>query len=306
MLTTNIPLADKNWFRTGGSAAYFAQPKTAAELQQAVVFAADKNLPIFMLGEGANILISDAGFDGLVICPALDQIEIKPVDDTDILVTAEAGVTMDNLIEFCLDHSILGLEEFSGIPGSMGGAVYINMHYYEFLLSQFLHEAQVIHRTTGEISTVSNDWFNFGYDKSMLQAEEYYLVSATFKLKQVSELEAAYARGRKTEIIRHRNSKLPTSHSCGSFFRNFTADEVNVDINGKKILAAAYYLDQVGAKKLSVGDAIVSPKHANIIINRGHATSSDILELVRNMQKLVFDKFGITPQPECRLVGFKL
>ncbi len=302
MLSTNIPLADKNWFRTGGSAAYFSQPKTAVELQQALNVAANKKLPIFVLGEGANILISDAGFPGLVIRPLLQQIEI---DDKDALITAEAGVTMNSLIEFCLDHNILGLEEFSGIPGTIGGAVYINMHYYEFLLSQFLHEAQVINRTTGDIIAVTNDWFNFGYDKSTLQAEEYYLVNATFKLKQASDLDVAYARGRRAEIIRHRNSKLPTSHSCGSFFRNFTADEVNFEINGKKILVAAYYLDQVGVKHLSVGDAIVSPKHANIIINRGNATSSDILELVHKMQDLVYAEFGITPQPECRLVGFK-
>ena len=301
MLTTNISLADKNWFRTGGPAAYFAEPKTIAELQQSLAFAADKNLPIFMLGEGANVLISDAGFDGLVINPKLQQIEVH----NKTLVTAEAGVSMDSLIEFCLEHNVIGLEEFSGIPGTVGGSVYINLHYYEFLLGQFLEQAQVINRTSGEIITVTNDWFNFGYDQSALHNEQHYLVNATFKLKQASDLEVAYARGRRAEIIRHRNSKLPTSHSCGSFFRNFTTDEINFEINGKKILAAAYYLDQVGVKHLSVGDAIVSPKHSNIIINRDNATSSDILELVHKMQDLVYAEFGITPQPECRLVGFE-
>lgn len=307
LIKTNIALADKNWFHTGGSATYFAQPKTVTEFQQALVFAEDKQVPIFILGEGANILISDAGFDGLVIKLALQQISLSNPENSTILVTAEAGATIDTLIEFCLEHNILGLEEFSGIPGTVGGSVYINLHYYNFLLGQFLQQAQVINRATGEIITVPNKWFNFGYDRSALHDEQHYLVNATFKLKQATELETAYARGRRAEIIRHRNSKLPTTHTCGSFFRNFTADEVNFEIDGHKFLAAAYYLDQLGIKgKLSVGDAIVSSKHANVIINRGNATSNDIIELVRTMQKLVYDKFGIMLQPECRLISCTL
>ena len=197
----------------------------------------------------------------------------------------------------------MGLEEFSGIPGTVGGSVYINLHYYEFLLEQFLINAQIIHKTTGEILTVDPKWFKFGYDQSRLQEKEYYLVCATFQLKHATDLEIARARGRREEIIRHRQRRYPTVRTCGSFFRNFLPEEVaNTD---KKLIYVAYYLDKLGIKgELSVGDAVVSHQHANMIVNRGKATSSDIVQLVQLMQKMVVDQFGIKPQPECQLIGF--
>ena len=109
----------------------------------AVAFATQHNLPIFILGEGANIFISDAGFAGLVIRPALTTINHTATNADTALVTAGAGVSMTNLIDYCLGHNLLGLEEFSGIPGTVGGSVYINLHYFEFLLAQFLVTAQV-------------------------------------------------------------------------------------------------------------------------------------------------------------------
>lgn len=130
-------------------------------------------------------------------------------------------------------------------------------------------------------------------------------MTATFAVKPCSELEAAFARGRRTEIIRHRNQRYPTSHTCGSFFRNFYEDEVNLISTGKKMIFVAYYLDKIGIKgQLSQGDAIVSHKHANMLVNRGAATSHDLIQLARTMQLLVFEHFGILPQAECQFVGF--
>ncbi len=213
---------------------------------------------------------------------------------------------MHDLIEFCLANNLLGLEEFSGIPGTVGGSVYINLHYFQFLLEQFLVSATVIHRATGAISTVSPDWFKFGYDQSRLQEEEYYLVDATFTLKKGTDLETAYARGRRVEIIRHRNSRYPTKNTCGSFFRNFHDHEVSLMSNGKKMIFVAYYLDKIGVKgQLQIGNAIVSYQHANMIVNQGNATSADIIALARAMQEMVHKHFSIIPQPECRLIGFK-
>ncbi len=301
----NIPLADKTWFRVGGPARFFCEPASAAEFQQAVAWAQEQQLALFVLGEGANILVSDAGFDGLVIRPALRAIVMHDAAEQSVMVTAGAGVSLPDLITFCLDNNILGLEEFSGIPGTVGGSVYINLHYFEFLLSQFLVSAQVINHHTGQVQTVTNDWFNFGYNQSTLQQKEWYLVDATFKLRRCSDLEAAYARGRRVEIIRHRVSRYPAKNTCGSFFRNFHNDEVIVESNGKKMIYVAYYLDKIGVKgNLSVGDAIVSYQHANMLVNKGNATSADLVQLARSMQELVRKQFGITPQPECILVGF--
>lgn len=302
----HVPLKDKNWFKTGGAARYFAQPVTPAEFQGAVQFAQVNNLPVFLLGEGANILISDEGFDGLVICPALKEITVVGDVTTHCLVKAGAGVSMDALINHCLEHQISGLEEFSGIPGSVGGSVYINLHYYEFLLSHFLVSAEVIDKKTGALSMVDASWFEFGYNQSKLIEGGHYLASATFKLKKINELETAYAQGRRKEIIRHRKARYPNALTCGSFFRNFHENEVTLESNGKKMIFVAYYLDKIGVKgQLKVGDAIVSYQHANMIVNQGTATTADIVQLTRTMQQMVKDTFGIVPQPECRLIGFK-
>lgn len=342
-INTNVSLKDKNWFATGGAARYFSQPTTAQEFQESIVFAEQRKVPIFVLGQGANILISDEGFDGLVIRPQLKGIEIiredastgsartditpfasieapkepsgevsirasRSIDPNDsmIFVTAGAGVTMHDLILFCLDNNILGLEEFSGIPGTVGGSVYINLHYFQFLLAQFITKATIINRTTGEIQIVEPSWFQFGYDHSKLHEETHYLVNATFILKKASDIEIAFARGRRIEIIRHRESRYPKKNTCGSFFRNFHDHEVTLMSNGKKMIYVAYYLDKIGVKgQLQKGDAIVSYQHANMLVNQGNATSADIILLARTMQEKVQKEYGILPQPECRLIGFK-
>lgn len=305
LIQRQISLADKNWFRTGGPANYYAEPSNAQEFAQAISFAKEERLELFILGHGANILISDDGFPGLVIKPNLQEISTH-IEQDRAFVTVGAGVGMPELIVHCLENNITGLEEFSGIPGTVGGSVYINLHYFEFLLEQFLHSAQVINKFTGVIENVEPSWFNFGYNQSKLIDSPYYLVCATFKLKKVSDIQTAYAQGRRTEIIRHRLSRYPASHTCGSFFRNFLPHEVTVESNNKKMIYVAYYLDKIGVKgQLCVGDAIVSHQHANMLVNRGKATSVDLITLARTMQQLVKDTYGIVPQPECRLIGFK-
>src|ERR1700733_7697829 len=304
LIQSNVPLKDKNWFKTGGNARYFAQPTNAQELQQALAWGKENNCAVFMLGHGANILMSDDGFDGLVIQPCLQNINIIQQDEH-ALVTVGAGMSMHDLITFCLDNALLGLEEFSGIPGTVGGSVYINLHYFEFLLEQFLAHATVIHKETLVLEQVTREWFAFGYNQSKLQAGNYYLVDATFKLKKATAPQAAFARGRHVEIIRHRERKYPTQNTCGSFFRNFYPDEVTLISDGKKMIYVAYYLDKLGVKgQLSCGGAAVSYQHANMIVNRGDATSADIIALARMMQEMVRSNFGIIPQPECRLIGF--
>ncbi|MFA6263162.1 MAG: UDP-N-acetylmuramate dehydrogenase [Candidatus Babeliales bacterium] len=303
IIEQNIPLADKNWFMTGGPARYWCEPHTEQDFAEALNFARQHNLDIFVLGTGANILISDAGFDGLVIRPVLTTIE---VDGAAGLVTAGAGVSIPHLIDTCLAQQMIGLEEFSGIPGTVGGSVFINIHYFQFLLGQFLHHARVIDRTTGQIHDVDAAWFEFGYDHSKLFDRQYYLVNATFKVTPVDTIKASYACGRRDEIIRHRRQRYPNSNTCGSFFRNFLPEELPFEINGKKMPFVAYYLDKIGVKgALRVGNAVVSYQHANMLVTQQGATTNDVIELARTMQRMVHEQFGIVPHVECQLVGFE-
>lgn len=296
-----VPLADKNWFRTGGPARFYCEPTTAEQMSQAVQWAQEHAQEIFVLGEGANLLISDDGFDGLVIRP-----QIKNIEQNDNLVTAGAGLSVPELITWCLEHKLLGLEEFSGIPGTVGGSVFINIHYFEFLLSKFLVSATVVEKATGRLMTVDPAWFNFGYNYSTLHEHQHYLVDATFTLTPCTDLEAAYAHGRSVEIIRHRARRYPTARTCGSFFRNFFDSEIHHEINGKKVPFVAYYLDKIGVKgALRSGNAVVSYLHANMLVTETGATSSDVINLARTMQQMVFDQFGLIPHAECQFIGFK-
>ena len=306
MIQSSVSLADKNWFQTGGKAKFYCEPINEAEFQAALKFANEINLNVFVLGSGANVLISDLGFDGLIIHPRLTEIKFEADSEDNILVTAGSGATIADLINACLENKALGLEEFSGIPGTVGGAVFINIHFFKFLLGQFLIRARVISRLNQKTFVVDQNWFNFGYNQSALQSGEFYLIDATFKLRAVSELEAAYAKGRSHEIVRYRSWRYPTTRTCGSFFRNFHEHEVYEIVQGRKMIYVAYYLDKLGLKgTLRSGKAQVSHQHANMIVAEDGATSADIIAVARIMQQSVFEKFGILPQPECLLIGFK-
>lgn len=321
----NVSLKDKNWFRTGGNARFFLQPRKAVELQQVLLWAKGNKVPVELIGEGANLLISDKGYDGLIIQPNIKAMHvvnetnisrtfsqnkcrgIAPCRELSPFVTIEAGATIQEAIDWSLEQNLTGLEQFSGIPGTIGGATYINIHYFEAFLSDFLIKAQVIDKKTGELITVDKEWFHFGYDESRLHDKSEVLVNITLKLKRSSALEIAYAKGRRDEIIRHRNRRYPTERTCGCFFRNFS------DVEISQIATATYnpppfvgyYLDRLGVKgELSHGDATVSYKHANMLVNQGNATSTDIIMLARKMQELVHENFGLIPQPECQLIGF--
>ena len=159
---------------------------------------------------------------------------------------------------------------------------------------------------TKQILSVDKDWFGFGYDKSSLHDGRHFLVEATFKLETVDSLRAAYAKGRRDEIVRHRNRRYPRARTCGSFFKNFCEKDIPFLIGDRKIVYAAYYLDKIGVKgALKIGGAVVSSYHANMLVTQANATSNDVISLARKMQELVLKEFGLVLQPECRLVGFK-
>jgi UDP-N-acetylmuramate dehydrogenase len=303
----HVSLADKNWFCTGGYARFFAEPCTVKEAYETCTWAHTNKLQILLLGHGANVLISDDGFTGLVIRSKLNHVRIvREEANTVAYVTAGSGMSMDALIEWCLEQNLLGLEEFSGIPGTVGGSVYINLHYYQFFLDHFLDSAQLMNLKTGECINVDKEWFGFGYNQSKLLQKEYMLLEATFVVRKSAKHETIFARGRRVEIIRHRNARYPTKNTCGSFFRNFHEHEVTLISNGKKMTHVAYYLDKLGFKgTLQIGGAIVSHQHANMIVTTLQATTAHVTELARIMQHSVQETFGIIPQPECQLMGFK-
>jgi len=303
-ITQYVSLANKNWFCTGGSARWYSEPQTIQECSEAIVWAHMHTIPLFFLGLGANTLVSDNGFDGLVIKIGIKTITIREDADS-VFVTAGAGTSIEELIQYSLAHNAIGMEEFSGIPGTVGGSVFINIHYFEFFIARFLTQAQLVNIVDGSICTVDKEWFNFGYDYTTLHTKPYAVISATFALKKCTATESAYAAGRSYEIIRHRTHRYPSVYTCGSFFKNFDEKDITVLINGKKITAVAYYLDKLGLKgTLICGGASVSTKHANMIVSSPLATTADIVAVARIMQQSVYEAYGLMPQSECRFLGF--
>ena len=288
----NKPLNDKNWFKTGGPAKYYCEPKNIHEFQEALEYAQTKNVDVFVLGEGAHVLISDNGFNGLVIRPKIKNIT-HYTSDNHAYVTASAGNSVHELITYCLNNNISGLEDLSGIPGSIGGALNTNMHYLNCTIGNFVSEITMIEKKSGKI--VKTTW-------PIQNKKKYFILDATFKLKIVSDIKCAYYKGQHDELIRHRNRMYPTSNTCGFFFKNFK----KAKLGNNKMPYIIYYLDKLGLRgNLSFGGATISYKHPNMLINKTNATTTDIINLARKIQKIIYEKFGITPQPECQLIGFK-
>ena len=299
----NIPLAEKNWFKTGGSAKFYCEPQTTTDIKLALNFANKNNLEVFILGQGAHVLISDDGFDGIVITPKMKRIS-HIFYESYVLVNAQAGATIFELIEYCMKNSIIGLEEFAYIPASVGGALCNNIKYFSKNIGDYVACSKILEKSTNKIINVEQKWFNSGYNTSKLKNENHILLDTTFKLKPGTKLECAYAKGRHDEIIRQRKSRYPTKRTCGFFFRNFTKKEV--ELTNNKTTNVIYYLSKLCiAGNLNICGAHVSHKHPNMLATKIGTNTNNIIDLAIEIQKMCYKKFGLIPQPECKLVGFK-
>ena len=293
----NVKLSPFTHFKIGGKAKFFCEPKTSKDFKKAFQFAKNENLPTFVMGQGANILVSDKGFQGLVVRPKNNQTTIKKN-----IVTAEAGATMEAVIKKSLKTNLIGLEDFSGIPSSIGGALYINLHYFDALIEDFLDSALVFNQKTLKTKVVKKPWFKFSYDDSKLKTDKnFILLEANFKLKEVSNDKKHEAIGKSKEIIRTRNRRYPNEPSVGSIFQNLSEkDQKKHELPTRSV---AYLIDSCGLKGVKEGDAQVSPKHANMIVNTGKAKSKDVLKLADLIRKKVKRKFGVDLLFEAELVG---
>ncbi|MGH8015696.1 MAG: UDP-N-acetylmuramate dehydrogenase [Candidatus Zixiibacteriota bacterium] len=278
-------------FKTGGPAKYFLKVRSAQETSEAVIKARELNLPFYLIGGGSNLLISDAGIDGLVI--KVDVRGLKILDETRII--CGAGEDLMNLINFAADNGLTGLEFASGIWGTVGGAIYGNAGAYGGEIKDVTKEITLVD-ITGKIIKVDREYCKFTYRGSALKQSKEIVIDTLFVL---SKGDKNRIREKIDEIITIRASKHPVEgKSAGSFFKNIPDP---TQPYGK--LPAGKLLDEVGCKNLSVGDAKVYEKHANIIVNGGNATSSDIRKLADIMKQRVLDRFGILLEEEVIQLG---
>jgi len=285
------PLAQLTSFRTGGDAKYFLGVQTVEEVVRAILAARRLSLQYFVIGGGTNLLVSDEGYDGLVI-----RVEVTGkslVSPTEI--ECGAGESLIELVDYAAENSLAGMEFAAGIWGTVGGAIAGNAGAYGGEIGSVINSLVLVDES-GEIKTVGPEYCRFAYRHSRLRETGEVVISARFKLRLDAQKQI---RRRVQDILTSREDKHPTQGlSAGCFFRNIPDPE---EPHGK--LAAGRMLDEVGAKQLRVGGAHVYEKHANIIVNDGNATSKDIRQLADIMKKKVLERFGVELHEEVRLLG---
>ena len=283
-LRIDEPMAKHTSFRIGGGAEVMAFPKTKEELAQLLEKSALLDCKTVILGAGTNVLAPDEGICGLVIClkDCLDGIE--QLDETSIRVMA--GVTMSRAAVFAANHGLSGLEFAHGIPGTIGGGVYMNAGAYGGELCQVVTSVEVMDRS-GNIRTLTNEEMAFSYRHSILEETGDIVLSVDLCLRPG---DPELIRAKMKELIGKRSASQPLDlPSAGSAFKR--------PVGGY----AAALIDQAGLKGYQVGGAAISTKHAGFAVNLGGATANDVKTLLKEVSDKVYENSGIRIEPEIRI-----
>lgn len=279
------PMSAHTTFRVGGNARRMAKVSSCEELSALLTLVHEQGYPYLLLGNGSNLLVSDAGIDALVIYTgALQQIE-RLSDDT---LYAQAGVSLARLAVFAMKHSLTGLEFAHGIPGSLGGAVCMNAGAYGGEMAQVVREVTAWLPEKG-MCTMTLEELALSYRHSYFSDREGVVLGAKLQLSVGDE---NAIRAQMEDLISRRREKQPLEYpSAGSFFKRPHGH------------FAGALIEQCGLKGASVGGAQVSEKHAGFIVNRGNATCEDVLALMHKVQKTVYEQTGVQLEPEVRMIG---
>ena len=286
----NEPMAAHTSFRIGGPADALVLVDNEKELSE-VLKIVDGTEHI-LIGNGSNFLVSDEGYPGIMIRLGgeFDAISVDENDDT--VVTAGGARLLSSFSSFVAERGLTGFEFASGIPGSMGGAMFMNAGAYGGEMKDIVVSVRLMKPDGSEIFERSNEEMEFAYRNSSIQKDGSIVLAATFRLQKDDPAEIA---GRIAELQQKRNSKQPVNYpSAGSTFKR--------PVGGY----AAALIEEAGLKGTSVGGAQVSEKHSGFVINTGGATANDVLELMRLIRKTVYEKSGIMLEPEVRLINCEL
>ena len=273
-------------FRIGGPASVFVEVEKKEDLMTAVRLCRQEQVPFFILGNGSNLLVSDTGYDGVVLHIGAGMRKIS-VEGTQI--TAQAGAMLSQVAHAALEHSLTGMEFAAGIPGSLGGACMMNAGAYGGEMSQILTLVRAL-SPEGEIVELPVEMLDLGYRHSMMMEKSYIVLSAEIHL-ETGDKESI--RACMDELKVQRTSKQPLDMpSAGSTFKRPEGA-----FAGKLIMDA-------GLRGYRVGDAMVSEKHCGFVVNAGHATAQDVCQLIKDVHEIVKEKFDRELDPEIRFLGF--
>ncbi len=293
-LRRNEPLGPYTTFRIGGPADLFYSTVTAEDLAAAVTAAREHQVPYFVLGLGANILVGDKGFRGLVIRNHASHFTFHE----DGRLWVESGTVMADLIPEAVERGWSGIEHYVGIPSTVGGAVWQNLHFLEpeperkrtMFIADVFSSCELL-TEEGELKTVDSDYMEFSYDTSILHTRRDVALAVTFQLVKGDTAAMHKVMQENLSWRGARHPWLQFHPSAGSIFKK---------IEG---MGAGRLIDQCGLKGFRHGDAQISHIHANIMVNLGNATARDVRELITIAQDAVEKKFGVRLHPEIGFIG---
>ena len=263
-------------------------PKTITEIKEILEYSNRNKISLFFIGSGSNLLVSDNGFDGIIISLKKTFKKLDFLDDGHII--CQSGVMLGRMVKEAIKRGIKGLESLVGVPGTLGGALYMNAGAYESEISNYFISAKFLD-SFGNEKVIDKKDVIFSYRKSNFPKNAL-LIEAKFKcdkgdLNKIKEKKIKFSNSRKeSQPLKYR--------SAGSIFKN-----------PSRGLAAGYLIDKAGLKGLKKGDAMISDKHANFIVNLGSASSNDILHLIELIKEKVFLEFEVMLELEIKLLGFK-
>lgn len=282
----NEPLKKHTTWKIGGPADIMIQPKNKEELIKTMRIIFDKKVPYLVIGRGSNLLVRDGGIRGAVIKMG-DGLDDLHIDDH--FVTVGAGYSMIKLATVIAKKGLTGLQFAGGIPGTVGGAIYMNAGAHGSDVSHVLHAAQILFED-GEVAIVKNKDLNFSYRTSILQNERKGIcLQGTFHLEKADSEKITQ------EMLKHKKYRRDTQPlqdaCCGSVFRN------------PRPHSAGQLIEEAGLKGYRIGDAQVSLLHANFIVNLGQATAEDVLNLIQHIKKVIKETYHVEMVTEVQVVG---
>ena len=271
-------------FKVGGPADILLIPNSKEQVIKSIKICKENNIPFYLIGNGSNILVRDGGLRGVVL--SLKNVKNIYVDGEKI--EAECGVMLKEVSDKAIENSLTGFEFACGIPGTIGGAVFMNAGAYDGEISKVIESAEVIDENCN-IIRLSREELDFGYRSSLVMKKGYTVLSAVFKLEkgQVKTIKELIE-----DLTNKRESKQPLEYpSAGSTFKRPTG------------YFAGKLIQDAGLKGYSIGGAAVSEKHSGFVINKGNATAKDITDLIKHIQDEVKKQFGVDLHPEVRIIG---
>ena len=283
------PMKNHTSFKIGGNADFFVKVNNEDEVKFVLDLCNKNNIPLTVVGNGSNLLVSDNGIRGIVLKVNIDKVIIEKNDNKNIIVTVGCGVPLAKLAYQFLNESLSGFEFASGIPGTIGGAVRMNAGAYGSEFKDIVVETKCMDYD-GNIVVLNNEQQKFEYRKSIFKDEKYIILETKLQLKEVED--NSVIKEKMDEYKKSRLEKQPIEFpSAGSTFKRGN------DFTTAKLI------DECGLKGYSVGGAKVSEKHAGFVINTGNATSKDVLELIQIIKDEVLKKFGKEIELEVETIG---